>query len=396
MPGFLGGIVHPSAARIASIGSNHNARGDMIHPHRIRLGMIGCGEHSNVHAAAAQALDDVDFVCACDIAPERSHAFVARYAGETAYDSLEALLGHPSLDGVVLCTWPNQHAEQIRCCLARGIRNILCEKALVTSAAEAKLVQGLVEGCGARLVEASMHRHHPALRKLERILELGDIGSVDSVRAAFHNYEPEGASEAGNGSCPAPDWRQRKECAGGVPYDWMHYLVDSCNHFIASAPRRVFASGSWGARSQVINRVYAMIEYENGSIGIIENSKLANFSNALQITCAHGILQLPIAWAIQGEVTITQTHRKPEWNFISEDTYEIPKTNAYVLQLEDFCGVVRGTRSALVPLQDSLVNAMTTQAIVDSLRERRAVDVEPVPNPLAADTRCARNARAPG
>ena len=172
------------------------------------------------------------------------------------------------------------------------------------------------------------------------------------------------------------NWRQRADCGGGVPYDWMHYLVDTCNHFNGSLPKRVFASGNEDTESQVIYRIYGMIEYENGGIGIIENSKLANFSNALQITCANGILHLPIAWAIQGEVTITQTHRKPDWDFILEDTYQIAETNAYVLQLKDFCRVVREAGTPLVPLHDSIVNAMTTEALVTSLRQGRVIDVE--------------------
>ena len=127
----------------------------------------------------------------------------------------------------------------------------------------------------------------------------------------------------------------------------------------------------------MIYRIYGMVEYENGGIGIIENSKLANFTNALQITCANGILHLPIAWAIQGEVTIIQTHRKPDWDFILKDTYQIAKANAFALQLEDFCRVVRGAATPLVPLHDSIVNAMTTEALITSLRQGRAVDVEP-------------------
>jgi len=340
----------------------------------IRLGIVGCGEHSHVHAVAASLLSDVRIVCACDVDADKASAWSVQHGADSGYCSIDAMLRHQDLDGVILCTWPSQHAAQIRACLSNGIRNILCEKALVTSAADARLVWTLVQQHGANLVEASVHRHHPAIRKLERIVASGDIGPVDCVRAAFHNYEP----QAVVGPAATLNWRYRADCGGGVPYDWMHYLVDACNHFNASAPRRVFASGSRDNQSDVVFRIYGMIEYESGSVGIIENSKLANFSNALQITCAHGILHLPIAWAIQGEVTITQTHRKPDWDFILEDTYKIAKINAYALQLEDFCRVVRGTATPLVPLRDSVVNAMTTEALVASLKQGRAVDVEPV------------------
>jgi len=339
---------------------------------KVRLGIVGCGEHSHLHAAAAQEIADAEFVAACDVDLTKAEAWAAQYGCESGYGGISAMLTHPKLDGIVLCTWPNQHAEQIHICLSNGIRNILCEKVLVVSAAEARTVFRLVKEHDANLVEGSMYRHHPSIRKLEKILSYGEIGPIDNIRAAFHNYEPEDATEHDGGG----DWRNRAECGGGVTYDWMHYLVDSCNHFSNSKPRRVFASGSMSPTRNVIYRIYGLIEYESGLVGIIENSKLANFSNALQITCAHGILHLPIAWAIKGEVTITQTHRKPEWDFILKDTYEIGEANAFALQLENFCQVIRGSEAPLVPLMDSIVNAMTTEALVMSLRQGRDVMVD--------------------
>jgi predicted dehydrogenase len=338
----------------------------------IRLGIVGCGDHSHTHAGAARAIEGVQIVAACDIDRDRAEAWAAEHGCEAAYGELSALAAHPRLDGVILCTWPGLHAEQISICLSRGIRHILCEKALVTSAEAAWRVQEEVQAHRARLVEGSMYRHHPAIRKLERILGFGDLGPVDSVRAVFHNYEPRAAEEPTRGA----NWRRRRDCGGGVPYDWMHYLVDSCNHFAGSRPRRVFASGDASPQSEIIDRLYGLIEYANGCVGIVECSKLANFSHALEISCAHGILGLPIAWAIQGEVTITQTHRKPRWDFVLRDTYQIAEANAFALQLANFRDVVRGTESPLVPLEDSIIDAMTTEALVTSLRQGRATDVD--------------------
>jgi predicted dehydrogenase len=338
----------------------------------IRLGIVGCGDHSHTHAAAAQAVEGVRLVAACDIDQARAEAWAVHHGCEAGYGDITAMLTHARLDGVILCTWPSQHAEQIGICLAHGLVNILCEKALVTSAEDARTVLRLTGDHGAQLVEASMYRHHPAIRKLERILAYGDVGPVDSVRAVFHNYEPDEAVEPTR----IRNWRRRHSCGGGVPYDWMHYLVDSCNHFVGSRPRRVFASGSTSRQQPVIDRLYGLIEYENGRVGIVESSKLANFSHALEISCAHGILRLPIAWAIQGEVTITQTHRKPPWDFVLRDTYQIAEANAFALQLANFRDVVRGIESPLVPLRDSIVDALTTEALVTSLQQGRAVDVD--------------------
>lgn len=337
----------------------------------LRLGMVGCGAHSHVHAAAAEEVAGVRLVTGCDVDIAKAEAWAARHGAEQAYPSLETMLGHPDLDGVILCTWPNQHIEQIQACLEGGVTNVLCEKALVASLDDAKRAVSLTETHNANLVEASVHRHQPAIQKLEQLLADNRCGRVDCVRAAFHNYEPEGT--------PLPtgeaDWRYRPECGGGITYDWLHYLVDSCNHFSNGRPKRVFATGDITSETGLVYRMYAIIEYEGGGVGIIENSKLASFSNALQISCAEAILHLPIAWAIQGEVTITETRRKPDWDFTDKATFPIPKINAYASQLEDFRNVVQGVAPPRVPLGDAVVNAAVTEALVESLREGRAVEV---------------------
>jgi predicted dehydrogenase len=142
---------------------------------------------------------------------------VSRYGGEGSYDSIESMLPNENLDGVILCTWPNLHAAQMRTCLSRDIKNILCEKALVTSTAEARSARDLARQFHANVIEASRHRHHQATRKLERLLETEALGPIDCVRAAFHNYEPEDVAEPSKVS----NWRNRAEFGGGVPCDYV-------------------------------------------------------------------------------------------------------------------------------------------------------------------------------
>jgi predicted dehydrogenase len=256
-----------------------------------------------------------------------------------------------------------QHLEQIELCLKKGIKNILCEKSLTLLAQEAVTVGDLVKQNNAFLMEGVKYRHHPAIRKLERILSYGDIGKIDSIRATFSNYEPEEAQGQGT----ELEWRYRKDCGGGVPYDWMSYLVNACNHFSGSTPKRVFASGTQSKQYEVITRLLGMIEYDNGVVAFIESSKEANFSEELQITCANGILRLPIAWGIFGEVKITHTHRKPEWDYILTDSYEIEEANAFTLQLQNFADVIRGTAQPVLPLHQSIQNVQVIEALVTSL-----------------------------
>jgi predicted dehydrogenase len=339
----------------------------------LKIGIVGCGQHSHEHFKAAKQIPGIKITTCCDINENLARECLEKYQCETYYTNLQTMLANETLDGVILCTWPMQHLEQIEQCLSSGVKNILCEKALCLSGEEALKIWKMVKQHNAFLMEGYKYRHHPAIHKLERILANRDIGRIDSIRATFSNYEPEDQLNESNGL----DWRFRKECGGGVPYDWMSYLVDACNHFSGGLPRRIFASGNESLKYGIVNRIFGMIEYDNGIVGIIESSKQANFSQELQITCSNGILRLPIAWGIYGEVKITQTHRKPEWDYILTDTYEIEAANAFVNQLRNFVEVINGREQAVLPLSQSVIKAITIDALVTSMSKQETI-IDPI------------------
>lgn len=336
---------------------------------RLRIAVVGCGAHAQVHARTIEAHPGLTLVACCDPDEGRARAFASAHWC-TPHAALPAMLANERLDAVVLCTWPSLHLEQLRTCLAAGVRNVLCEKALAISGADALEMLGLARAHEALVVEGYMYRHHPAIRRVEELVFRSDLGPVDHVRAAFSNYEPEAHADALQGQ----DWRYRKECGGGVTHDWLAYCVNGAGHFARSLPRRVFASGSVNERYGVIDRIYAQIEYRNGVAGFLESSKHASFTQALQVSCAGAIVRLPVAWGIYGAVAIEQLRRKPEWGYIDARTEEIAAADAFALQLDDFVSAVLGRSRPRVSLEESVADAITIDALEESLRTSRAVE----------------------
>ncbi len=340
----------------------------------IRAAIVGCGEHSHVHGEAASKLaaskfKEIKITACCDIAEDRARSWAEKYGCESYYTDIAVMLAKEELDAVILCTWPGQHLEQIKSCLDAGVKNILCEKSLTVSGDEAHTILKLVGEQKAFIMEACKNRHHPAMRKMEQLALKGENGPIDSIRAIFNNYEPEDE----NLPHGQRNWRERKECGGGVAYDWVSYLVNACNHFSGGKPVRVFASGDTGEISGVINRIHGMIEYDNGVVGYVESSKKSSFSQELQITCARGTLRLPVAWGIFGDVKITRTHRKEPWDYILTDTYEVEHIDAFYLQLKNFAEVIHGKAEPVMPLEQSVMNIQTIDALVKSLEQKQIV-----------------------
>ena len=84
----------------------------------------------------------------------------------------------------------------------------------------------------------------------------------------------------------------------------------------------------------------------------------------------------------EDRVTVTVS-RSVGWGRFEEERFEIDAVDSYRLQLERFAAVVRGEQKPLPDLAESVVTALTLDALVESALERVPVDID-VPSEVAA------------
>jgi xylose dehydrogenase (NAD/NADP) len=334
-----------------------------------RLGIVGCGSIAERHARAAAASAEVAIVACADARLDTAEDWAARYRCERAYpDYLEMVRGH-ELDGVLLATWPNLHREQVLGCLDLGVRSILCEKALALSGAEALDIWTAATEAGALVMEGYMYRRHPAIAILDELVAKGELGDLDSMHAAFSLLDPEESAP----DDPARDWRQRVETGGGAPFDIACYCVDACNRFAGSPPRRVQAFTSKSERYGTIARVFGLVEYENGVVGTIESSMRGDFNHELRLSGTRGQARLPVAWRIDHPTEVVAS-RSVGWGLTEERRFPVAVVDAYRLELEGFAAAARGTASPVPTLAESVITALTMDALLTSAAEGVAVE----------------------
>jgi D-xylose 1-dehydrogenase (NADP+, D-xylono-1,5-lactone-forming) len=337
----------------------------------IKIGMVGCGEISHTHAEAVNNINDAAFITCCDVVEDKARNWSERYKCNSYYTDLETMLNNEKVDALVLCTWPIQHLEQIEIAMSHGIKNFLCEKSMSLLGTEALKIYHVIKEHNAFLMEACKYRYHPAVKKIEALLNSNELGKIDNISATFSNYEPDDDVNTNTGN-----WRYRYDCGGGVAYDWMSYLVNAANHFSKSKPKRVFASGTVSKRFNVITRLYGLIEYENGITANISSSKNASFSQELKITCAKGIINSPVTWGIFGDVSLSCNKRIPEWPYIHTDFHEIKHKDSFILQMQNFINAIQGKSIPTIPLEESVINVFTIEALVNSLTENQLIELK--------------------
>jgi D-xylose 1-dehydrogenase (NADP+, D-xylono-1,5-lactone-forming) len=336
-----------------------------------RLGIVGCGSIAERHARGAAGSSEVAIVACADNRVEIASEWAERHGCERAYPDYRSMLGAHDLDGVILATWPNLHCEQVLGCLEAGVRAVLCEKALALNASEAVEIWSAATEVGALVMEGFMYRRHPAIARVDELLAAGAVGEVDSVHAAFSLLDP----EEGDPDDPQRDWRQRAECGGGVPYDVACYCVDACNRFAESVPRRAQAVTSTSSRYGTVVRLFGLVEYANGRVGMIESSLRSDVNHELRINASRGHIRLPIAWRIDHPTEVVQA-RSVGWDVFEENRYAVPVVDAYRLELDGFASAARGEAPPFPALAESVVTAFTTDALLASAGEGIAVDIE--------------------
>jgi xylose dehydrogenase (NAD/NADP) len=347
----------------------------------VRIGLVGCGGISHLHARAAESASNAAIVACSDVRRDVAEAWAGRYGCERAYEDYEAMLREHDLDAVLLATWPAQHHEQVLRCLRAGVRNILCEKALATTSTQAHEIWSAARESGAFVMEGFMYRHHPAMRRLEHLLLDGELGDVAHVRATFAAFDPEEAAASDSGR----DWRQRLECGGGVPFDLTCYCVNACNRLSPGLPERVFAVGGMSERYATVNHLYALIEYESGGVGVVESTRRGGFRQGIHVACVKGHLSLPATWIIEGPTVVDQ-RGSDGWRTVASRSIPIDAADPYRLQLENFAAAIRGDAAPVVTLAESVVGMYTLQGAVDSLVRGQPVEIA-LPEAIVAELR---------
>ncbi len=147
----------------------------------MRVGLIGCGLQGGVHLDGYAQLADVEVVSVCDFDPARREAAGAR-TGAAAFASHRELLDAGGLELVSVCTMPATH-EQIVCDALRAGVDVLCEKPMARTLAEARAMATVARETGRALATGFNMRHMGSARLLKQAIDDGAIGRPLAIRA---------------------------------------------------------------------------------------------------------------------------------------------------------------------------------------------------------------------
>ncbi|GLK17644.1 Gfo/Idh/MocA family oxidoreductase [Herbiconiux flava] len=149
------------------------------------IGVVGAGFHATTNILPALGLAGVPLAALATRSEAGSRAALARFGSDgAAYDSVEALLAHPGLDGVIVVAQPADQLAITRRVVDAGLP-VFVDKPLGLTAAEARIVARAADASQAGVQVGFMKRHAPVYRQLRGLIDDGSLGALRSFSVQF-------------------------------------------------------------------------------------------------------------------------------------------------------------------------------------------------------------------
>ncbi len=353
---------------------------------KLKIGIIGCGGIAGAHMDQYVQMPDVEIVAGADLVPGRAENFFRRYYGKTdvrCYNSgIELLENEPDLDGVSICTYNRQHANNAIAALKKKIP-VLLEKPFTVTVEEAVEVMKAEKESGTFLSVGFQPRFNENMKMIRKICQSGVLGDIYYIQTGggrrrgipggtFIEDRTAGLGALGDIGCYSLDM-----VLNAIGYPKPLTISGYVSDFFGKDPKY---NGKDAERFSVDDFGAGFIRLEGGVIldFRISWAMHADTPGDTIIYGKEGALRIPSTdcWngSVGGEMTLyhdvcgQQTETKIP--LIGQD-----KSNFY-LKVRSFLDAIKnGSNVAPVPTSQILINQVIISGIKDSAELGREIEV---------------------
>ena len=293
---------------------------------------------------------------------DRARAFAGDLDIPQAYDSYEALLADPNVDGVYIGLPNILHTEwTVRA--AEAGKHVLCEKPLSRRAADVEQMVAACSKASVILMEAFMYRHHPQHVRVRELLAAGEIGEPTFVRATFSYAMPQERRAA-------RDVRVQPELDGGAFMDVGCYALNAARLLFDAEPTEVTALQRRDEALGVDTSFAGLARFPGDRLALIEGSFDANGPARYEISGFRGSLLVERAFQPESNPsTITITRPGERYSV------DVPGTDQFGQEADHFVRSVRAGH-LLAPAENGLAQARALEALYKSAETGQAVRLD--------------------
>jgi len=357
---------------------------------RVKIGIVGCGKVSHMHAKALKNIPEADFTCIFSRDINKAKAFAEKY-NVKPFSNIDEMLEGNDVDAVIVCTPHPNHAE-IAIKAAKAGVHILVEKPLASSLEDCDAMIKAAKENKVTLGTVCQRRFYTPVQRLKETIDEGKIGKpiLGTINMlgwrddAYYRSDPWRGTWKGEG--------------GGVLVNQAPHQIDLLQWFMGPVDE-VF--GYWSNLNhpniEIEDTAVAIIKFKNGGIGniIVSNSinpalfgkvhvygengasiGVQTDGGAMFIAGVTSITEPPVndLWTVKGEEKMLEQWKTKDSEFFNSIDSMI---YFHQKQIEDFLkAIINGTK----PLIDGEEGRKTVEIFTAIYRSNR--DKRPVKFPL--------------
>ena len=179
---------------------------------KLHLCILGCGAIAKMHAKALHGQSQRVDLYFASRSITKAEEYCRKYGGQGVFGSYEEACRDPRIKAVLICTPHHFHFPEACFALSQN-KHVIVEKPMATSIQDAKKM-------GRHLLVAENYRFLPSVRKVQSILDAGDLGTLKWIRI----------NVMGRRTIKQDEWRAQEVSMGGGPFidggiHWVNVLL---------------------------------------------------------------------------------------------------------------------------------------------------------------------------
>ncbi|OUS08202.1 inositol 2-dehydrogenase [Rhodobacterales bacterium 52_120_T64] len=325
----------------------------------LKLGLLGAGRIGITHVKAVQAVPNATISAVYDPFDAAAEAAIELTGAKRA--TVEEIMASTEIDGVIIATPTDLHAEQIELAAKAG-KAIFCEKPIDLSVERVRQCLDIVEETGVTLMVGFNRRFDTSFVRLKSEINDGTIGNVELVQIT--SRDP---------SAPPVDYIKR---SGGIFRDMMIHDLDMARFLLDEEITEISATGSVLTDPAIgdagdFDTATATLRTASGKIAVITNSRRASYGydQRIEVHGSDGMVQ-------------AGNHRATTVTVASKDGYKTDPlldffmeryADAYRAELQSFVKALSGEIISIPDGQDGLRALELADAALESARSGMSV-----------------------
>jgi myo-inositol 2-dehydrogenase / D-chiro-inositol 1-dehydrogenase len=231
---------------------------------KLRVALLGAGRIGQEHSRSLIADPRIQVVAVCDPRLEAARQTAATIPGAIATDQTTEILSSSGVDAIVICTTTDSHAQLIEES-ARAHKAVFCEKPVALDLQRTKQALAVVAESDVPFQIGFQRRFDSGYAEARKRIARGALGRIDQFRAV--------------GRDPGPPPQEYLAKSGGLFLDQAIHEFDLAR-FLVGEVKSVFAFGAVrfsqdAAELGDVDTATTIMHFENGALGVIENSRRA-------------------------------------------------------------------------------------------------------------------------